>query len=229
MSYILEGVFSFSNLKCVYNNVSQQRFTTTFTTLFSPFSHLSTLTSNKLLAGVTEAGGLKQWLFEKALAAKTANLRSDKEGAGTLKHMVWDTLVFGPLKKRLGLDRVEVILTGSAPLSPRVMNFLRAVFGVPVCEGYGQTEGAAGGTLTTPDDYTLGHVGVPAPACEISLFDVPEMSYMSTDTVHAADGSACRGRGEICLRGVNVFAGYERRARACVCVCVCVCCCCDYK
>ena len=90
------------------------------------------------------------------------------------------------------------------------MNFLRAVFGVPVCEGYGQTEGAAGATLTTPEDFTLGHVGVPSPACELALFDVPEMGYMSTDTVHAADGSACRGRGEICIRGINVFAGYYK-------------------
>lgn len=174
-------------------------------TFFPSVPRLLSRVYDKIIGGVAEAGGFKAWLFNKALDAKVAGLRSDCENAGTLTHGLWDRLVFSPLKKRLGLDRVEVILTGSAPLSPRVMNFLRAVFGVPVCEGYGQTESSAAGTLTNITDYTLGHVGVPHPACEIALFDVPEMGYLPTDTVHKADGTPCRGRGEICFRGPNVF------------------------
>ena len=35
------------------------------------------------------------------------------------------------------------------------------------------------------------------------------MGYLHTDTVHA-DGQPCEGRGEICVRGKNVFAGYYK-------------------
>jgi hypothetical protein len=52
---------------------------------------------------VEEAGGIKKTLFLAGLSAKIAGLRTDKEFAGTLKHRLWDTLVFNPIKKRLGL------------------------------------------------------------------------------------------------------------------------------
>ena len=39
------------------------------------------------------------------------------------------------------------------------------------------------------------------------LLQVPEMGYLPTDTVHKNDGTPCRGRGEICFRGVTVFDG----------------------
>ena len=68
------------------------------------------------------------------------------------------------------------------------------------------------GTLST--DTSLGHVGGPLTCCEIKLVDVPEMNYMSNDRVHVLHSNEkldCRGRGEIYLRGPNVFRGYFRR------------------
>ena len=56
----------------------------------------------------------------------------------------------------------------------------------------------------------VGHVGGPLPCNEITLFDVPEMGYLSTDSTHGSSDEsriACRGRGEVCFRGPNVFAG----------------------
>jgi len=89
------------------------------------------------------------------------------------------------------------------------MSFFRCLLSVPVLEGYGQTEGTAGATLSHPDDISsIGHVGGPISCCEIKLVDVPEMSYLHTDTVH--QGVSCKGRGEICIRGPNVFAGYYK-------------------
>lgn len=64
------------------------------------------------------------------------------------------------------------MITGSAPIAPHVMNFLRAAFGVPVHEGYGQTESSAAITFTEPTDFTVGHVGGPIAANEIMLEDV---------------------------------------------------------
>ncbi|KAI1234061.1 hypothetical protein IHE44_0003771 [Lamprotornis superbus] len=83
----------------------------------------------------------------------------------------------------------------------------RAMLGISVYEGYGQTECTAGCTFTTPGDWTSGHVGAPLPCNLIRLKDVEELNYF-----------ASKGEGEICVKGPNVFKGYlkdeERTAEA---------------
>jgi len=76
-----------------------------------------------------------------------------------------------------------------------------SIFCCPVLQGYGLTETAAACTLQTPTDFTNGTVGPPMVCCEIRLVDVPEMGYTSASTPQ---------RGEICVRGLNVFCGYYR-------------------
>mmetsp|Transcript_7353 Transcript_7353/g.15183 ORF Transcript_7353/g.15183 Transcript_7353/m.15183 type:complete len:340 (-) Transcript_7353:207-1226(-) len=156
------------------------------------------------MAGMAAKGGLTEKLFTMGLQAKTLGL-SD----GRLTHPFWDRILFHKIKKALGLDCVRLMVSGSAPLSPKVMTFFRCLLGVPVLEGYGQTEGSAAATISSPDDITsVGHVGGPTGCVEVVLFDVPEMGYLSTDTSH--NGEPCRGRGEICIRGPNVFKGYYK-------------------
>ena len=95
---------------------------------------------------------------------------------------------------------MRLISSGSAPISPEVLQFLRVCFGGVVFEGYGMTESACVISKSAADDLSAGHVGPPAASCEIKLFDVPDMGYLSSDTPLP--------RGEICVRGPSIFQGY---------------------
>eukprot|EP00698_Gefionella_okellyi_P014219 TRINITY_DN393_c0_g1_i1.p1 TRINITY_DN393_c0_g1~~TRINITY_DN393_c0_g1_i1.p1 ORF type:complete len:640 (-),score=161.25 TRINITY_DN393_c0_g1_i1:53-1972(-) len=119
---------------------------------------------------------------------------------------IWDKLVFSKVRERLG-GRIKFMSSGSAPMSPLTAEFMRGVFGTAFVEGYGLTETAASGTAMEVDadgryygDY--GHIGKPLQCNEFKLMDVPDMDYLTTD-------KPCP-RGEICVRGHNVFIGYYK-------------------
>ena len=125
-----------------------------------------------------------------------------------------DPILFKKVSVKLGLDRVKQILTGSAPISADTLGWFRAVFpGVSVNEGYGQTECTLVCSLQGPTELSLGDCGAPLACNDVRLADVPEMGYRSTDKVHT-NGEVCVGRGEICIRGENVFAGYYKMAES---------------
>lgn len=156
---------------------------------------------------IREAGGLKQAVFESALKRKL-NISNDPIS------MISDKLLFKKIGQKLGLDRVKQILTGSAPIAPATLRWFRAVFpGVPVNEGYGQTECTLVCSLQNPNEITVGDCGAPLTCCDVRLMDVPEMGYRASDREHGKSNEqkiSCIGRGEICIRGDNVFKGYYK-------------------
>jgi long-chain acyl-CoA synthetase len=166
-------------------------------TIFIAVPRLLNRIYDKILAGVSASGGIKKFLFNTAYKMKLSNLKTQ----GDFTHWLWDRFVFSALRNRLG-GRVQAILTGSAPMSPEVMDFLRVCFSCEVYEGYGQTETSAGSTLTVRGDWSSGQIGVPLPCNEIKLADIPDMGYTSDDEP--------RPRGEICVRGPNCFVGYYK-------------------
>jgi long-chain acyl-CoA synthetase len=83
--------------------------------------------------------------------------------------------------------RLRQALTGAAPISVEVLEFFHAA-GVPVLEGYGMTESAAVGTVTTLERFKLGTVGVAGPGVQLRIAD----------------------DGEIVMAGPHIFAGYWR-------------------
>ncbi|TMS38193.1 hypothetical protein L596_004969 [Steinernema carpocapsae] len=137
---------------------------------------------------------LKKTIFDLALRWKKAEL---KQGIVRNDSLV-DQAVFKKVRTALG-GRVRLIITGSAPVSENVLDFVRAASGALVVEGYGQTECVAPCTVTIEGDAIPGHVGVPSPCCAIKFApveDIPEY-----------DGIV---KGEICVRGANVFKGYYK-------------------
>ncbi|ORZ21636.1 hypothetical protein BCR42DRAFT_407978 [Absidia repens] len=164
-------------------------------TVFCAVPRLFNRIYDKVFAGVKAKGGLSSYLFFRAFNSKKSYL--DK----TVHHWLWDRLVFGQVRAKLG-GRIRFILSGSAPVSPDVMDFMRICFSASVYEGYGQTENFCGGCLTLTNDNTSGVVGVPFPCSEIKLVDVPDMEYLSTDKPQP--------RGEICIRGHSVMREYYK-------------------
>jgi len=99
--------------------------------------------------------------------------------------------------------RVKMMVTGSAPISADVLNFLKCCFCAPIHEGYGQTESTAASCVTSAFDPVAGHVGGPLSCLKIRLREIPEMGYLASDP---------NPRGEICYKGNSIFRGYFKNA-----------------
>ena len=157
----------------------------------------------RVMAQVTQEGGVKARVFNLLLNRKLS-VSNDP-----ISVIFSDKIVFPKIAIKLGLDRVKQILTGSAPIAPSTLRWFRAVFpNVAVNEGYGQTECTLVCSLQNPFELTAGDCGAPLSCCDVRLMDVPEMGYRSSDKQHGK--IACLGRGEICIRGDNVFKGYYK-------------------
>jgi long-chain acyl-CoA synthetase len=153
----------------------------------------------KLHAGITlrmkDASWLKRtlfrWFTRRSIAIAERRLAGGLRLLDRVLFRLGDLLVFRALQERLGLRRCRLPISGAAPISPELLRWFHAV-GVPIHEGYGQTEGAGISHFNRPGAIRLGTVGRPVP------------------------GVFCRtaGDGEILIRGANVFRGYLNRPDA---------------
>lgn len=148
----------------------------------------------KVFAGVVAKGasepGLRGRLFRAALAAFDRwSLAQDRGEAVHDPVLLLARRVVFPrigrtLQARLG-GRMRALVTGSAPLSPRIGRFFEAI-GLPIREGYALTETSACGTANRPGRIRHGTVGPPLPGMEVRI----------------------AGDGEVLLRGPGLMAGY---------------------
>jgi long-chain acyl-CoA synthetase len=82
------------------------------------------------------------------------------------------------LRKKLGMSRIRVALSGAAPIAPDVLEYMWSL-GVPVREVYGQTENTALASATPADDVRMGKVGRPVPGVEVRIADDGEILVRS--------------------------------------------------
>ena len=94
-------------------------------------------------------------------------------------------LVFYHLKRQLGMERVRYAICGAAPASNELFEYYNAI-GVPLREGYGQTESTGIIAMQRLDRPRWGYVGEPIPGFEVKI----------------------AGDGEILAKGPGVFKGY---------------------
>lgn len=141
-----------------------------------------------------ETGALRRALFQRAWAACSAMAEKSRANwtlAERLLYFVCYWSVFRALQNFIGLRKVQVALTGAAPIPPDVVRFFR-VLGVPLVEVYGLTESTGMVTGHRRDDVLVGTVGVPILGVEHRI---------------GADG-------ELLLRGDMIFVGYYKNPEA---------------
>src|SRR6201993_5000929 len=86
--------------------------------------------------------------------------------------------VFVPALELVGLDQVDVALTGSAPVAPDLVRFFLTL-GLPIYEGWGMSEVTAFGVFNRPGDTRVGTVGYPLSGAQIRLADDGELLFRS--------------------------------------------------
>jgi len=151
-------------------------------------------------AATVQQTGAKGALSRHVVSKKLAAI-NDKHNP-TNKHIIYDRIWSNKVAAGLGLDRAKTIVSGSAPIDPSLLQFLRIVFSNNFTQGYGLTETYAIALVQTEGDLTAGSCGGVVPSAECCLLDVPDMEYYSTDKPHP--------RGELLIRSTTLFREYFR-------------------
>jgi long-chain acyl-CoA synthetase len=159
-------------------------FETAPTVLFTVPRYLQKMAAS-VLVQVRSSSPLKRFVYERAMAFARGHARRRWQGeAGghrALTQALWRAAVLRPLLNKIGFDRLELVVSGGAPLPAETMAVWH-MLGVNVCEMYGQTETAGGiiagqrGPFPRPGD-----VGTAAEGFEVKLADDGEILVRSPD------------------------------------------------
>ncbi len=138
---------------------------------------------------MSDSTPLKKLAYKAAIGVGLKYVNTKK---GTRERLLWSllywplyALVLYHLRRQVGLERVKWAVCGAAPASPELFQYFNAL-GVPLREGYGQTESTGVIAVQRIDRPRWGYVGEPIPGVEVRIAD----------------------DGEILARGRGVFKGY---------------------
>jgi long-chain acyl-CoA synthetase len=122
-----------------------------------------------------------------AIEIRRSNLDGDftEEQQATLDFL--DSVAFSNVRALVGLDAVELAITGAAPIPVPVLEWFNAI-GVPLAEIYGMSE-TTGPMTFSPERPKIGTVGRGCHGMEVKIAD----------------------DGEVICRGGNVFEGYFKQ------------------
>jgi long-chain acyl-CoA synthetase len=130
-----------------------------------------------------DAGRLKKWMFDKAMAHAKRVGPALLSGASVgfmdrVKYFLGDIFIYGPLKNTLGLSRVRIGYTAGEAIGPELFDFYRSL-GINLKQLYGQTEATVYVTIQPDGEVRADTVGVPAPGVEVRIGDNGEIYYRS--------------------------------------------------
>lgn len=145
----------------------------------------------RMLAQIEKEGGLKRRLFHRALAQGLRRIDGPPLGLGArLLDPLLDRLVREKVRARFG-GRLKALVSGGARLDPDLSGFFIAL-GLPLIQGYGQSEAGPVVSVNLPWDNHRHTVGPPLKGVEARV---------------AADG-------ELLIRGDLVMDGYWKDEEA---------------
>lgn len=140
---------------------------------------------------MSDAPPVKKALYRLSVAAGLRYVRAPEK---TWERRLWAllywpayALVLWHLKRQLGFERLRWAICAAAPASPELFEYFNAL-GVPLREGYGQTESTGVIAVQRIDRPRWGYVGEPIDNIEVKIAD----------------------DGEILVRGPMVFKGYYK-------------------
>ncbi len=144
----------------------------------------------------SDASPMKRRVFEhfRRLADRCELKRSDGKPLSLGDRVglaLGEIFVYGPVRDQLGLRKARWCYTGGAPLGPDTYRFFRS-FGINLKQVYGATEASALIACQADAEANPNTVGRPIPRVEIKIDD----------------------RGEVLLKGSNVFKGYFKQDEA---------------
>ena len=104
-----------------------------------------------------------------------------------LRHLcissMWNVLVLQRLRNRLG-GRVRLLLSGAAPISHHVMEFLGLAFSCQVATGYGSSETCIAGSCTYPTHCPTASCGPPTPNCQMKIIRIDDEELPDMEESH---------------------------------------------
>lgn len=120
--------------------------------IFCAVPRLLTRLQDKIETSLKSMGSVGSFIFNRLhLAMQKPCYCSDS--LSTIES-IQDQWLWGPMRKKLGLDNVRVLVAGGAPLPLMTRYFFQVLLGptVSCLEGYGQTESTGATTLIMPRD-----------------------------------------------------------------------------
>ena len=145
---------------------------------------------------LSEATGFKKLLVGHGQKVGRAanhlkNQGIEPSGLLNMQYNFFRKKVYGKVKEALGLDRARICVSGAAPISKEVLDFMSGL-DIVIHEVYGQSEDCGPTTFNKPGQTKFGTVGPMFPGVEVKIAD----------------------DGEILVKGRNVFLGYYKNQEA---------------
>jgi long-chain acyl-CoA synthetase len=160
-------------------------------TLFGSVPRLWEKFASSIEIRMSDAPPLKRAAYRLSVKVGRCYVRTK---AKTRERILWGVLywplyfaVLYHLKRQMGFERIRLAFCGAAPAAQELFEYYNAL-GIPLRDGYGQTESTGSISMQRLDRPRWGYVGEPLPEVEVKI---------------AEDG-------EILVRGPNVFQGYYK-------------------
>ena len=151
-------------------------------TLFTGVPRVWEKVYSRVTIMVEDGTSFGRWAYGQAVKAGMARAGYTMENrpvpAGVeARYRVWDALVLRNLRRMLGMENLRRGGSGAAPISPQLLLWYHAI-GVPLLEGYGQTEGAGLTSINTHEANRVGSVGRPIPGLDVRIADDGEIQFL---------------------------------------------------